>query len=183
LTVENVDELLDDRANAWLSRIWGLPLGVGLAFLLNSAWLVWLQSRISLLRRDHPSAIVVEVSVSKAAKRELASVFLSGATAWSCSLLVRKGSISLWAGLPPRPEVVVEARDVRAFEYDRGSSHGRAAAAIVLEWDDGASRRHVSLAPIGSGLRGLSAPPFELTATAVQRGRELIGLEATRDAD
>lgn len=185
LTIENMDELANDRSYAWLSRAPGIPFGLGLVCIISSAWLVWRQSRISLLQREHPSAIVIEVSVSKEARREHSSIFLSRDSAWSYILLVRDRSISLWAGLPPRPEVFVEAASVRTFEYDEPSaqSHG-APAEIVLEWMDGGTRRRLSLAPIGAGLRGISAPPPARTADAVQRGRELVGLdEVVEQAD
>lgn len=181
LTVENMDELVDDRSYVWLSRAPAIPSGLGLGCVISSLWLLWRQSRISVLRREHPSAIFIEVSVPKGARRELSSVFLSSASAWSYILQVREDSISLWAGLPPRPEIFIEATAVRAFEHEERLAHGRTTATqIVVEWNDGQTGRRLSLAPIGGGMLGQSAPAPALTAAAVQRGRELMGLEATR---
>lgn len=181
LTVENMDQLVDD---GWIrqSRVPLYPLAFGVVLMLGSTWLFWRQILISAVRREHPSGIAIEVTVSKEAKRGLSSDFLSKDTAASYILLIRKSSISLWAGLPPRPEVFVEAVDIRAFEYDERSANGRAAQ-IVLEWNDGQNVRRLCVDPIGWGLRGLSPPPLALTAAAVQRGRALIGLEVTTDAE
>ncbi|MGA7146874.1 MAG: hypothetical protein WBX17_00085 [Microbacterium sp.] len=48
LTIENMDELANDRSYAWLSRAPGIPFGLSLVCIISSAWLVWRQSRISL---------------------------------------------------------------------------------------------------------------------------------------
>lgn len=184
LTMENMDELVNDRSYAWLSRAPGIPFGLGLVCLVSSAWLAWRQSKISLLRREYPSAIVIEVEVSKESRREHASAFHSRDSAFSYVLLMRESSISLWAGLPPRLEVFVEASALRAFGCDeRAARGGTKKSGIVLEWNDGETRRRLSLAPIGGGLRGISAPPPALTAAAVQRGRELIGFQSVGDSD
>lgn len=181
LTVENMDELVDD---GWIrrSRVPLYPLALGVLFILASAWLLWRQILVSAVRREHPCAVVIEVSVSKEARRGLSSVFLSRSSAASYILLIRDSSISLWAGLPPRPEVFVEARDVRTFEYDEHSANGATAAQIVLEWNDGHNLRRLLVDPIGWGLRGISPPPPALTAAAVHRGRLLTGLEVATDA-
>ena len=174
MTMENVDELSGDRTY----RLPGVPLGLGVGCILSSAWLAWRQSRVGLLRREYPGAVFIEVTVSKEAKRELASVFLTRGTPWSYILLVRDNSISLWAGLPPVPEIFVETAALRAFEYEEGPPQGPSSTApILLEWIDGETHRRVNLSPIGAGLRGMSAPRRAVTLDAVQRGRELIGLE------
>ncbi|WP_133541771.1 hypothetical protein [Microbacterium sp. BK668] len=173
-----MDELIDAGWLRW-SRAPAIPFGLGVAFLLVSAWLFWRQALISAVRREHPSGVVIEVSVSKEARRELASVFLSRDSSWSYMLLVRESSISLQAGLPPRSEVFVEARCLRALEYTTKSTpSGTGAGQIILEWSEGVTRRRLEMAPIGWGLRGLSAPPEALTLADIQRGRNLIGLVA-----
>ncbi len=177
LTLENMDELPDDGSYRRLAQLPGAPLGLGVGCILASGYLIWRQSRIASLTGEHRSAIAIEVSVSKETRRELSSLFMSRDPAWSYVLLVREGSISLWAGLPPRPEVFIETAAIRTFAHNDRSEHDRRAPAqIVLEWNDGGTDRRLSVDPTGWGLRGLSAPPPAVTSAAVQRGRELLGL-------
>lgn len=184
LTIDNVDEMINDRSYAVLSRIWAIPLAIGVVFLIASVWLAWRKTRTSMLGATYPSAIAIEVSVSKEGKRELASISPSTASAWLHVLLIDEGSVSLWTGLPPRVEVTVNAVDVRKLEYGERFERGRTmTVCIELEWNDGHTLRRLSLAPIGGGLLGNSAPRQVLTAAAVQRARELIGFEIASESD
>ncbi|QIG39116.1 hypothetical protein G5T42_06120 [Microbacterium sp. 4R-513] len=182
LTMDNMDELLANRSYTRLSRAFAFPLGIGLGLILASVILIWRRVRIALIKAAHPSAIVLEVTISKEAKKELALSAPALASAWSHVLVIRENSISLWSGLPPQHKEFIEAAQIRTLEYVNVSPRGRARAdRIVLEWTDVLEwrsddvTRRLELTPIG-GLLGNSAPASALTAHAVESAQKLLAL-------
>ncbi|SFS17023.1 hypothetical protein SAMN04487846_3428 [Microbacterium sp. cf046] len=186
LTIDNVDELLDDRRYVVLSRFWPIPFGLGVSFLLAAGLLALRSWRMSLIKAANPSAVILEVVVSKKSKKEFAHSAPLLSSGWSHVLMIREDSVSLWSGPPLRQKEYIDAANVRTLEYvdthERGAVSG---GPIILEWTDvlewktADTDRRLELVPIGGGPLGNSALPPRMTADAIWRAGALIPTSLT----
>jgi len=179
MTIDNFEDLIDNPEYRFVSRLWWLPSALALVCLVSTLWLSWRRARIAAVMSEYPDAVVIEVEVPKHYKDELERASVAKSTAWSHGLVLREGVVSLYTGLPPRPEIVVDAHAVRRLEYDPAFREELPTpGAIVLEWYDESAEvdRRLVLRPIGGGLLGQTAPRWAHTSDAVSRGRELVGL-------
>lgn len=188
LTIDNVDELIDDRRYAVLSRAWPVPFAMGVVCLISSALLGLRSLRMSLMRAANPSAVLVEVAVSKKSKKQFAVAAPPLSSGWSHVLMIREDSVSLWSGPPLRQKEFIEAAHVLNLEYvgapgDRVSGGGPISLQWldVLEWKSARADRRLEFVPLGGGPLGNSAPPPRLTADAVHRARALVASAKTND--
>lgn len=181
LTMDNVDELLDDRGYVVISRTWFIPLAFGVCFVIAAALLALRSLRISLMRTANPSAILLEVAVSKNSKKEFAVTAPLLSSGWSHVLMIREDSVSLWSGPPLRQKEFIEAAHVQNLEYvDAPERQVVGGGPIILEWTDvlewrtARTDRRLELIPLGGGPLGNSAPPPRPTADALHRAWALI---------
>ncbi|MGN6218603.1 MAG: hypothetical protein ACTHNQ_03795, partial [Microbacterium sp.] len=153
----------------------------GVCFLIAAALLVMRALRMSLIRAANPSAILLEVTVSKKSKKEFAVTAPYLSSGWSHVLMIREDSVSLWSGPPLRQKEFIEAAHVRNLEYvDAPGRWMGGGGPISLEWTDvlewkrARTDRRLELIPLGGGPLGNSAPPPRLTADATHRAWALI---------